>query len=259
MLGAVALLALLVPVLAGCSSKTASAGDSVRRASRESSSAQSVSFEMTIQMEGVMGQDVEMEADGVYDLAKRQMQMTMGILGMEMEAVMDGSTMFVKMPLLGEDWYKSEVDLADAASSPLGAGFQDPTQALKWLEAAGNDVEDLGEDEVRGDKARHFRTMLDLREAARQLDDEHREQVEAAIEQLGTAEMPVDLWVNEDGLPVKLEYAMSFEESGIAELDGAKMTFVMEYFDWGKPVRVDVPDASQAKDLEEAFGGLFGG
>ena len=148
MLGAVALLALLVPVLAGCSSKTASAGDSIRRASRESSSAESVSFEMTIKMEGVMGQDVDIAADGVYDLAKQQMQMAMGVLGMEVEAVMDGSTMFLKVPLLGEDWYKSDVDVPGAGSGPLGAGFQDPTQTLKWLQAAGNDVVDLGNDAV---------------------------------------------------------------------------------------------------------------
>ena len=69
----------------------------------------------------------------------------------------------------------------------------------------------------------------------------------------------MELWVNGDGLPVKLEYSMSFEGADVAELEGAKMTFVMEYFDWGQPVRVDVPDASKAKDLEEAFGGLFGG
>lgn len=255
--GAAALVLLLVPLFAGCTSKTASAGETLRQASSNSSSADSVSFEMTIAMEGVGGQDLEVTAEGVYDLAKKRMQMTMGVLGMETRAVMDGSSMYLKMPLLGDDWYTTEAALPDAASNPLAAGFQDPTQVLAWLQASGNDVEDLGEEDIRSEKAKHFRTVLNLRDAANQLGGEHEAQIEDAINMLETDEMPVDLWINGDGLPVRLQYAMSFENSSESLLADAKMTFTMDYFDWGKPVRVDVPDATQAKDLKDAFGGLL--
>lgn len=248
---------LLLPLLTGCSSKTASAGEPVRRAGREGASAESVSFEMNVAIEGVMGRDIDITAEGATDLSRRRMRMSLLAMGMQLETVMDGGVVFLKTPLLGGDWFKTDLDRPAAAGYPLGAAFQDPAQALTWLTLAGDNVDDFGEDAVRGEPARHYHTVLDLHNMADKFAGEHREDAERMLTALGVSELPVDLWVNGDGLPVRLSYAVSFDKAEVSSLQASKLTFVVEFFDWGKPVTIDVPDASQARDLEEALGSLF--
>ena len=95
------------------------------------------------------------------------------------------------------------------AGNPLGAGFENPTKILEWLQAAGNDVTKVGSEEVRGQPADHYRTTLNLRDAIDQLEGDARDKAEEALELLGDAEFPINVWVNEDGLPVRLTYDMS--------------------------------------------------
>ena len=254
------LLTLAAFTLAGCSSKSASAspGETLRQASSNTAAADSVSFEMTIDIAGVMGEDMAMNADGVFDLEARQMQMTMDALGMQVEAVMDGNTMYMKIPLFGEGWFKTDLDSGGVAGNALGAGFENPTKILEWLQAAGNDVTKVGSEEVRGQPADQYRTTLNLRDAVDQLDGDARDQAEQALELLGEAEFPVNVWVNEDGLPVRLTYDMSFANATDDLLKGASIAYIIEFFDWGNPVRIDFPDPADVKELEDAMG-LFGG
>lgn len=251
------LLGLAAAPFAACSdaARTASAADSVRAASAQIASHDSVAFEMTIAMEGVAGLDLDVTSAGAYDIEGGQMQMTLDVLGQEVEAVSDGSTVYLKMPMLGDSWYAQEADTS--AQGALAAIGEDPTRVLEWLTATGDDVEDLGEEDVRGETARHYRATFDMRAAASELDEEHHEQLEKAIELLGQDTLDVDIWVNGDGLPVRLEYDMSFADSELGELQDASMSFVMEYFDWGEPVSVTLPDPDEVESLEGLLGGLF--
>lgn len=230
-------------VFAGCSSgSSANAAEAVRAASQNSTEAGSVSFEMKIEISGAPGAAFDTEAEGVYDFEKRQMQMVMDVLGQEMTAVLDGSTMYLKMPFLGEEWVKQDIE--EVAGASLEGG-QDPTQVLNWLSASGDDVEELGRDEIRGENATHYRALVNLRDGLDDLGAEQREALEQALEMIGEDELEIDVWVNDDGLPVRVRYEMAFTNSGIEQLEDAVMKFSLEYFDWGKPVRIDLPDPNE--------------
>jgi len=244
-----ALLALMLFAGTACSSSTptASAAEAVRAASQNSSDARSVSFEMHLALSGGgAGASFETEANGVYDFEKSQMQMTMDVLGQEMAAVMDDGVIYTKMPFLGEGWMKQDLDELNGGN-PLEIGSQDPTQVLTWLKAAGDDVEEVGTDEIRGEEATHYRAALNLEDALDELDGEQREALERALELLGDDAMEVDIWINHEGLPVRVRYEMVFADSGIKALDDATIKFSLEFFDWGKPIRIELPDPKDVR------------
>ena len=255
----VALAALIALSVAGCSSRQAEAttAESLREAGANSASADSVSFEMTVLVSGLIGEDLAVNANGVYDLEASQMQANLDALGQDLNAVLDGQALYLKIPFLGDDWYKADLEAEGIASNPLAAVVEDPTKILSWLQATGNDVTKVGTEEVRGERADHYRTTLDLSKAAAMLDGADREQAEEALRLLGHNEFPVDLWVNGDQLPVKLTYEMSFANSSEDMLRDASMKYAIEFFDWGQPVTVQVPSGN-VKDLEDILG-LFGG
>ena len=255
----VALTALVALSIAACSGKEveATSADSLREAGAKSASADSVSFEMSVLVSGLIGEDLSVDADGVYNLEANQMQVELDALGQDIDAVMDGQSLYLKIPMLGSSWYKADLDSEEIASNPLTAVVEDPTKILMWLEATGSDVTKVGTEDVRGEQADHYRTTLNLSDAATMLDGEAREQAEAALRLLGHDEFPVDLWVNGDGLPVKLTYEMSFANSDDDMLRDASMKYAIEFFNWGEPVTVQVP-SGDVKDLEDILG-LFGG
>jgi hypothetical protein len=254
-----ALTALVALSIAGCSSRQAEAttAETLREASINSASAGSVRFEMSVLVSGLIGEDLAVDADGVYDLEASQMQVNLDALDQDINAVMDGQSLYLKIPMLGSNWYKADLDSEEIASNPLTAVVEDPTKILTWLQATGSDVTKIGTEEVRGEQADHYRTTLDLSKAAAMLDGEERKQAEEALKLLGHNEFPVDLWVNGDGLPVKLTYEMSFANSSEDMLRDASMKYAIEFFDWGQPVTVQVP-SGDVKDLEDILG-LFGG
>ncbi|MGE3422655.1 MAG: DUF6612 family protein [Dehalococcoidia bacterium] len=252
-LAAIAFLA--VPMLAatGCSKTTtpANAAEVVRLAGEKTGSADSVHFEMKITMSGILGSDVEMKADGDYDLVAQQMQMSMDAVGQKTETVMDGSTMYLKMPALGDGWYRMDVsELLDQAGS-LNSAYEDPTKILSWLSTVGDDVTLVGSDSIRGEDADHYRATVNLRKAAAEMGASQAEAVEKALELLGDENFDVDVWVNDAGFPVRLRYEMSFANSEVKMLQKVVAKYSLDYMDWGEPVAIDVPDSSQVKDFKD--------
>ncbi|MGE3576714.1 MAG: hypothetical protein AB7J35_21875 [Dehalococcoidia bacterium] len=200
-------------------------------------------------MSGILGSDVEMTADGDYDLKNQQMQMTMDVLGQKSEAVLDGTTMYMKMAGLGDAWYKMDAgDLLDQAGAASSA-YEDPTKILTWLSTVGDDVKLVGTDSIRGEDADHYRATVDLRKAAAELGASQADAVEKALELLGDDDFDIDVWVNEAGFPVRLKYEMSFANSEVKMLKDAVVKYSLDYMEWGEPVVITVPDPSEVKDF----------
>ena len=252
-----ALLAIVAVGLAGCSGKTASASaaEAVRQASERGSAHDSVSFEMTGTVDGVPGLALDVSSTGVYDLKAGQMQAEVRFMGQEAEAILDGRTAYLKTPVLGDQWVKQ--DLEDGSPAGMGLFAEDPTKVLDWLSAAGDDVTAAGSDDIPGQSAKHYRVELNLRDAAARLDGEKREQLEQALELLGSDTLPIDLWINGDGLPVRIRYEMSFGNSQLKQLKDATTTFSIDLFDWGKPVSVKIPDPADVQDATGFLGSLL--
>ena len=243
-------------------------------------------FEMV--MEGSMqGQAFEFTATGVVDGTAEQMSMEMDLSEMmeslaEAEGqqlppsfsepwrmVADGDTMYVQAPMfemLGiEGWISmTPEDMGTSADAMgLGAGAYDFTQTLESLRGVTGDPERVGEDEVRGVEATHYEATMNLGEALEQAPEEQREQLEAAFDQLGGGEeldevdIPVDVWIDDDDLPRRLQMDMGsmFAAAGMAS---GEMTMTIEMFDYGEPVDIVVPSPDEVTSFAEALGGRAG-
>jgi hypothetical protein len=254
-------------VLASAASETASAGSS------------RIGFTFTTQLPpAVQDEPVAFTGEGIFDYENRKGQVTYDFselfasLGLPdsqepVEAIFDGAVMYLKFPLLSaflpdaKPWIKLDpATLGENAGLDLSQlqqlGQSDPSQLLDYLKATSEGVEEVGVEQVDGVETTHYRGTIQLDKVADQVPPEQQEQVRAAIEKLveqaGTTEIPVDVWVDGDGLVRKLEltYTASVQVPG-SDPEEAESVVTMEFSDFGTAVEIEPPPADQVTDLAE--------
>jgi hypothetical protein len=259
----------------------AAAVSALRAAPDAATEAGTARFEMVMEM-AMLGETFEVTASGAFD-AGGQMALTMdmGSVVDELaagtdetvpdgfsdpwEVVADGDTIYMKVPMLGMmlgdvGWISMTPDDlgADASDLGLGAGAFDPSKMLESLRGVGGEPQVVGEEAVRGVETTHYRVEIDLADALAAVPESERESVEASLEQLGDlsgAVIPVDVWIDADDLPRRLQMDMT---GAFGELTGedAGMTMTMEVFDYGADVDIEVPPADEVTPFSEVLGGL---
>jgi hypothetical protein len=260
-------------VLSGCGSKDALTLDPVAEAASKTTNAGSsrVSFESTMWL---LGKEVSFNAEGLYDYERSR-----GSLTMDMSALMPGmsglgafelrqldSTLYMRMPAVagayvpqGKQWLSFDLD---AAVDKAGLGGlnpanlqQDPSQFLTLLRASSIDVQEAGDDTVRGVDVTRYTARLDLRRSVDasldqlELSDEQEAALRRAAEQLadqvGTKTIPVEVFVDADGRLRRLNMDLSMTVQG----QRLALQQTVDYYDFGVEVDVDAPPAEQVYDL----------
>ncbi len=181
----------------------------------------------------------------------------------KIDAVLDGLVMYMRFPFLqdklpgGKEWVK--IDLRQAAARVPGFDVDQflqfaqngPQTSLEYLEAVSGSIETVGVEDVRGASTTHYRTTIDVKKYANLVPEAQREQVSSMLDQLvqqaGLRELPVDVWVGEDGLVRKLVLTMKMTQSGTTQTADASMRF--ELYDYGKPVTITLPLPSETADI----------
>lgn len=217
---------------------------------------------MKMEMEGGMSMDVS--AEGLVDFESGASTMTMSMLGTEFEMRTVDQHLYMRLPDLGQPtgittaWIGMPVTAAGAGSytgSPSAAGLIDS------LRGASTDFEDLGRDEVNGQDANGYRVMIDLARAVEQVPEADRAKAQERLAQMnamGMTEMPMEVWVTDDGLPVR----MVMEQENIGGT-GASMRMQMDYVDFGVPVEITPPPADDTTmvldqaELQRLLGGAI--
>ncbi|HEX8803187.1 MAG TPA: hypothetical protein VF743_03305 [Acidimicrobiales bacterium] len=259
--------------------------------------AQSFSLEMEMTISGMGGlaggsgvdlpEEMTMSVSGAFDVAAERARldmdmgqmfagMTGGLGGADLpddlvvHTIIDGDVMYVDYGALGGfmglDGRWLRIDMSDAGAGPGGFWSQpgsmsltDPESFVELLRGVSDDVETVGQEEVRGVPTTHVRATVDLRRAIEQAPEDQRDEMRAQYEDMGIDEMPMDVWVDGDGLPRRIEIDMAAGDA--SAMEGAGMAVRMEMFDYGEPVEVQVPgpdDVVDAGDLgfdPGAFGG----
>lgn len=235
-------------------------------------------FEMTFEFdtpEGVF----DMLATGGFDGDRMTMEMDFGAMfqqlaesageslppGFEepMQMVVDGDTFYMRMPMLDmitgtSGWLSGRPEDLGQSGDALGLSgtSTSPTAMLETLRGVSDDVEEVGTEEVRGVETTHYRATIDLDVVLQQVPDAQRAEVEAALEQLsaaGSGTMPVEVWVDGDGLARRMVVALE-QIPGMGASGSMRMT--MEMFDYGEPVDVQIPDPSEVTPITEAMPGM---
>jgi hypothetical protein len=177
--------------------------------------------------------------------------------GWKIEVVQDGPVSYLRFPAIGEklpegktwirgDGRRVEVDgfefsqLEDAASA-------DPRELLEMLKAAGGDVETVGVEELRGTETTHYRATIDPARYAETAASGARAGLEVLGQPLpaGVGDVPVDVWLDGNGLVRKVSLNVSAEDQGQGA-GSASMTF--ELWDYGEDVEIELPPADEVVD-----------
>lgn len=195
------------------------------------------------------GQKLDGEGDFNFAGDKTTMQMTMTTPEGEITLRFLDNVIYMKMPQPlqpGKPWLK--VDLADK-NNPMAKAMEgsldsmknaDPRQTLKQLADAG-EIKSVKQEELDGKQTTHYKIVVDtskLKGSALGMDEKSI----AAMEKAGIKEMPMEIWVDEENLPVRFitEIPGKGAESGKVQAD---------YSDWGKAVTVEAPPAAEVAEM----------
>ena len=151
----------------------------------------------------------------------------------KLDFVQVGTTAYMRVPggrtaPGGQHWY--------GFTSPQGVesfGSQDPLEFLRLLGDA-DDVRKVGTEDVNGIDTTHYSVRLDPQRLAALAPQGGTSLPPGALDQFKDA--TADVWVDEDNLPRRMRMSMS-----IQSID---MRFTFDFLDYGKPVVVTAPPAS---------------
>jgi hypothetical protein len=218
------------------------------------------------------GESLSISGEADIDNEHKRVDMTMdlGMLGGEMEILMDGGVMYMRSPMFqdaGTEWVSMDPSKMDPAAAAqfggFGAGTTDPS-AYVGLFAGVFDVKVSGEEELKGVPTTHYVGTIDLKKVLKGFSDvvgEHadaatKKQLKAAVKQfesLGIDEkIPFEIWIDAEGLPRRQRITMDFGKL-IPGADEASMEMTVDCSDFGKPVDIDIPPPSEVTDMTDAM------
>lgn len=207
------------------------------------------------------GQD-RLRGSGAFDFEEGVGTMTIRLVegddsaGTEATAIFAGPAAYVQVPEgtlpAGKRWVRIDSQsLADVAAAELGplvqGGQADPAVYLAWLSALGPGVTKIAEEEVRGVRTSRYRAAVDLDllegQAPPGREAEWSGYVQTLRDRLGIPFVPVEVWVDDDGLIRRLyhEYGFGGEET--------TSTVTTELFDFGVAVQAEAPPPGQVADI----------
>jgi len=102
---------------------------------------------------------------------------------------------------------------------------------------------------VRGVETSHYRATLDPAKLTELVPAEQRKAlggVDEAARQAGLTELPLDVWIDEDQQVRKLSIELDAKLPGSEE--SIEASFVIELYDYGTPLVLDLPPADQVAD-----------
>jgi hypothetical protein len=227
-----------------------------------------VSFSITVDSDK-LDDPLTVPGSGEFDYAAKEGRLTMdygSVLSAagrsgngDMEILTKGSVYYVKWPLLSSvvkaktPWVSFDITKLDEisgidTSSLRSVNQGDPSQTLVYLKAAGT-VEDQGTEDIDGTSTTQYHAVIDLNRIPGLAPADQRDAVAASVRTLketyGINELPLDVWVDDDGLPRKLFYEISTTVQGT----DVKTSLEMKLSDYGINVDVQPPPASQVTDL----------
>jgi hypothetical protein len=139
-------------------------------------------------------------------------------------------------------------------------GQTDPTKFLEYLATVSSGVEETGRETVRGVETTKYHAVIDFEKAIEQVAPETFEMLgvepDAFADELAQmqsaigAELPVDVWIDDDGLMRRMRMDMTIE--------GQTAAVDMEMYDYGVDVEVEAPPADEVGDMSSLLGGLGG-
>ena len=187
----------------------------------------------------MMGQSITMSGDmslgkSLADTAF-QMNMSAAGIGQDVSMIMVDQVMYINPGGPSDKYLRIELD----KGNPIGQfyrqfiGQSDPAGITRAFEGAIEDLDKVGSERIDGTQTTQYRIKVDTRKVLAKTLGDDAMSTGPLTENLPKT-MTYDIWVgDDDSLPRRIEYSMQ----------GSSMT--MELSDWGEPVDIKAPPASQ--------------
>jgi hypothetical protein len=148
----------------------------------------------------------------------------------------------------------SQVKLGATFSQLASAGNDNPAQALSQLSAVSGGVSKVGSAAVAGVPATEYRARVSLNKAAAKVQAKEGAKAAQAVRQeikaLGTATVPVEVWVDAHHLVRQIRYQAPIPAAGAGGPVGSgTAVLTMTFTSFGGPVHLSPPPASQTADI----------
>ncbi|WP_432248286.1 hypothetical protein ACRAR1_11545 [Streptomyces sanyensis] len=219
----------------------------------------------SMEMEGVLGwnpgaMDMTVKGESFQQnpSAPGEMRMIMqdGVMYLDMgadaAADMDGKR-WMKLDTAALAEQSGDKELQKQLTGGLDNMNQDPAAQLAILLDSPN-LKHVGSEKIGGVDTEHYKgslTVAEMLEANSSLDiltPEEREELLGNVEQAGVESYDIEVWVDGDGYPARMNVGMDTPEGVIA--------LTAEYSDYGAGIAVETPPADQTVDLAEMLSEL---
>jgi hypothetical protein len=257
---ALALAGATVVVAAGCASDGPSGPQGIVQASADKTAdAGGTKVTMTGSISGSSSDTSELSAEGEFDGEQGRMTLTVTDDGRteKTDLAFDGTVYYVRLPPAGsaglpegKEWLR--VDVAEFSpggpdedlSTFLQFAQTNPANALGFLRGASDDMEEVGTEDVDGAETTHYRGTADLEVVADEAGD-LGPVYEQLLETSEFTEIPIDVWIDDDGRVRRLVYELPVPEAR----GGGTATITLEFADFGADVDVTPPSEDESFDL----------
>lgn len=263
-------------LVAGCGSGGASPLEVVTAAAAETTKANTAKVSERIEIappaSASTREPVVVTGDGEIDFAARKANLAITAAGVTVPVVVDGATIYEHVPQLaeaagGKEWFKLDFDTIGevAGIENLGTLAQsqntDPSTFLQYLRGASGEVNEIGKERVGGADTTWYSLSVDVEKAAADAPAEQRATVRQIVESFGIRTIPTEVWIDREGRARRVKQVFDYTKAaGNAEIPASALpksvTMTLEFSDFGTPVTVSVPPASEVADLFEVLGRL---
>ncbi|MFJ4981587.1 hypothetical protein ACIP6X_40850 [Streptomyces coeruleorubidus] len=196
------------------------------------------------------GTRVTIRGAGVYDFRKRMGQLRVllpqdpaGATGRRpITELLAPGALFMKNRGAGvppDKWVRVDIGTLPDGNLVTG-GATDPFAAAEVLRGT-RSAKFVGRTEVAGTGVRHYRGTADLGAAAKKASEGNKEALKAAAKGFATAEVPFDVYLDDEGRIRKVRHRFSFV--GGQQKSPVAVASVTLLYDFGASARVRLPDA----------------
>ena len=122
--------------------------------------------------------------------------------------------------------------------------------------SAGGKLTRTSREELNGQQTTHYSARVDTNKIADSQQDPQLKQLMEMVARSGVNNYPIDIWVNNDNLPVR--FTTKVPQPDVSGVTGKQAkapkigptTVTITYSDWGKPVQIKAPPANQVGELK---------
>ena len=86
-----------------------------------------------------------------------------------------------------------------------------------------------------------------------------RQTVEQYREAIGGTDLPVDVWIDEQGRATRTKTTVAFKASEATQGQSGATTTTIDFTDWGTPVSITTPNATEVADGTQLLSSFLGG